>query len=155
MKTTHIFLFLVVIVLNSLNVFPQLNQQEDQIKLLMDADRRFSELSKTMGANDAFLEFCHDSAVILRDNNLPFIGKEVIRQKLFSAPDTGYVLTWEPAYGFVAASGDLGYTYGVYIFTTRDDKPLIQQGTYVSVWRRDESGSWKYVLDSGNQGLGD
>lgn len=155
MKTSQVFLQLILIMICSLNVYPQTNLSDDPVKLLMDTDRRFSEFSKTEGANNAFLKFCHDSVVILRDNNYPLKGKDVIRHELFSVSDTGYVLTWEPAYGFVAGSGDLGYTYGVYTYTTKESKPLVHQGTYISVWRRDEEGSWKYVLDSGNQGLGD
>ena len=155
MKTSQVCLNLILIMICCLNVHPQTNLSDDPVKKLMDTDRKFSELSETMGANDAFLEFCHDSVVILRDNNYPYKGKDVIRQELFSESDTGYVLTWEPAYGFVAVSGDLGYTYGVYTYATKENKPLIHQGTYISVWRRDEGGSWKYVLDSGNQGLGD
>jgi hypothetical protein len=28
-------------------------------------------------------------------------------------------------------------------------------GTYVNVWERQGDGSWKYMLNSGNEGLGD
>ena len=31
----------------------------------------------------------------------------------------------------------------------------IEQGTYVSIWKKDKIGAWKFVLDSGNQGIGD
>lgn len=27
------------------------------------------------------------------------------------------------------------------------------KGTYVSVWKKDNKGEWKFVLDSGNEGL--
>ena len=33
--------------------------------------------------------------------------------------------------------------------------PIIENGTYVSIWKKDESGNWKYILDSGNQGTGE
>jgi ketosteroid isomerase-like protein len=28
------------------------------------------------------------------------------------------------------------------------------KGTYISVWKKDAAGNWKYVLDSGNKGIG-
>jgi len=45
----------------------------------------------------------------------------------------------------------LGYTYGIYQFTTPD---TITKGTYVSIWKKGADEKWKYVFDSGNQGLG-
>jgi hypothetical protein len=45
----------------------------------------------------------------------------------------------------------LGYTYGNYQLKM---DTLIEKGTYVSIWKKDENGHWKYVLDSGNQGTG-
>jgi ketosteroid isomerase-like protein len=52
----------------------------------------------------------------------------------------------------VSQSGDLGYTYGTYLMK---DGASEVRGTYVTVWRKRPDGRWKYVLDSGNQGLGE
>jgi hypothetical protein len=29
----------------------------------------------------------------------------------------------------------------------------VRKGTYVSIWKKDENGNWKWVLDTGNPGL--
>jgi ketosteroid isomerase-like protein len=55
----------------------------------------------------------------------------------------------------VAASGDLGYTFGTYVFITKDKdgKPFREYGKYTSIWKMQKDGSWKVVLDMGNATL--
>ena len=64
-------------------------------------------------------------------------------------------VAWFPVYAIVSESGDLGYTWGYYRWTSRDDKaapaPPIT-GKYLTIWRRDDSGRWKVMVDTGNQG---
>jgi ketosteroid isomerase-like protein len=121
---------------------------------LMELDRQFSIHSEEFGANHAFLDYIDDEAVLLRSNRYPIIGRENIVE-LFSKPDTGFVLTWEPSYATVSKSGDLGYTYGIYKTETLSPEGNIEiaYGTYVTIWKRDEKGKWKFVLDTGNPGL--
>ena len=51
----------------------------------------------------------------------------------------------------VSDSKDLGYTYGVWQLTSLDS---MRQGTYVTIWKKNQNGVWKYVLDAGNEGIG-
>jgi ketosteroid isomerase-like protein len=61
-------------------------------------------------------------------------------------------MSWKPKGGFLAKSNDLGYTYGVYKIITGDSALT---GTYLSIWRKQKDGTWKVVLDTGNQGTGE
>lgn len=130
---------------------PPLNA--DSMKnVLMKTDLDFSNLSKQVGINKSFMAYVHDEGTLLRPNHQPITGKDSIYAYLYSRADSLYQLTWQPVYAGIAASGDLGYTYGTYIFldkTTRDSTA----GTYVSIWKSDAAGNWKYVLDTGNPGL--
>jgi len=121
---------------------------------LLEVDRAFSLHSASVGANTAFLDYVDDSAVLLRANRYPVVGVEEI-VKIFDKPDTGFILTWEPSFAMVAESGELGYTYGIYKteIKSQTGEPVINQGTYVTIWRKDENGKWKFVLDTGNPGL--
>ncbi|MGE4289127.1 MAG: hypothetical protein AB7E36_10580 [Salinivirgaceae bacterium] len=117
---------------------------------VMDTDLAFSELSKSKGMNHAFLTYAHDSAVILRKNHRPVAGTTEL-QKLLSAPDSSFTLTWKPSYASMAQSGELAYTYGIYtLITVKQDTSF---GTYVTIWKKTAQG-WRWVLDSGNAGLG-
>jgi ketosteroid isomerase-like protein len=83
---------------------------------------------------------------------MPVVGKEAVVSLFEKADITGVHFTWEPLSGNIAASGELGYTYGIYSFT-KDS--ITRKGTYVSIWKKDAEGNWKYILDCGNKGIGE
>jgi len=118
---------------------------------LIAIDRAFSVLSKEKGMNYAFLAYVAEDGVMLSPNRLPVVGKNKIKT-LFSGDDSDTDFTWEPLHADVAKSGELGYTYGTYNIISGG---ITERGTYVSVWKKDPAGNWKFVLDSGNEGLGD
>jgi ketosteroid isomerase-like protein len=64
----------------------------------------------------------------------------------------GTSLTWTPVHAEMSASGDLGYTYGNYIYTAKnkDGKLVANYGKYTSIWKRQKNGQWKVVVDMGN-----
>jgi ketosteroid isomerase-like protein len=130
-------------------------RQKRMANELMALDREFSRLSVEKGANESFLTYIDDDCVILRPNRSPVLGREKITE-MYSTPDTSFTLNWEPLYADISASGDLGYTYGIY--TIEMDSPegtlVTKEGTYVTIWKKDKNGNWKFVLDTGNQGLG-
>ena len=57
----------------------------------------------------------------------------------------------KPSKAEIAESGDLGYTLGKYEYTekTTDGEETKSNGYYVSIWKKNKDGSWKYVFDSG------
>lgn len=118
---------------------------------MMDADRAFSKLSVEKGMKNAFLEYIDSNGVILRPNHYPIIGADAI-DYLIQQNDSSYTLQWEPESGTIAKSGELGYTYGLYKLQPKGKDTAIV-GTYVSIWKKQADGSWKFVLDSGNDGL--
>ena len=117
---------------------------------LLEVDRKFSSTSVEKGFNKAFIVFAHPDAVLLRENSMPIVGKESVVQLFEKADTTGVNFTWEPLAGDIAASGELGYTYGVYSFKK---DTITKKGTYVSIWKKDAAGYWKFALDSGNEGI--
>ena len=63
-----------------------------------------------------------------------------------------YKLEWTPQYAEVAKSGELGYTWGKYILSYRDEKGEEQKsyGKYLNIWKKQKDGSWKVAVDMGN-----
>ncbi|MBK8610395.1 MAG: nuclear transport factor 2 family protein [Chitinophagaceae bacterium] len=120
---------------------------------LLKADRDFSKMSEEKGMKAAFMEYLDSNGVLLRPNRLPIAGADAI-DYLLQQNDTDYSLTWEPRSGAVARSGELGYTYGVYALRP-STKDTVIYGTYVSIWKKEKDGTWRYVLDSGNEGIGE
>ena len=97
----------------------------------------------------AFIEYMDDDGVLLRPDHPPIVGANAI-EYLTEQNDSSYTLTWEPSSAIVAASGDLGYSYGIYNLQLQD---TILKGTYVSIWKKQKDGKWKFVLDSSNEGI--
>lgn len=149
MKNIIAFCFLIMASCN----FSENTVQEKE--KLIQTDIAFSNRSIEVGNHQAFLEFAAPDAVLLRDNSYPVVGKPALRKLYAELSDTGYRLTWQPSYGKVASSGDLGYTYGIYLLeiTQGKQKGQVQHGTYCSIWEKNAKGEWRFVLDTGNSGL--
>jgi ketosteroid isomerase-like protein len=123
-----------------------------EVESIKATDRHYSQISAEKGMNTAFLAMQDSSGVIIRRNHMPFEGIKEIRDLLMKDEDTSFILTWEPLKAFVAASGDLGYSYGTYLVTSRQNSQKIGDGTYVTIWRKSGK-EWKAVLDTGSSGL--
>jgi ketosteroid isomerase-like protein len=119
---------------------------------IMKVDRDFSKRSAETGMKKAFLEFASDTAVLLRPNSMPIVGKTAIAKSNEAIQDEGFTLTWEPLYGDISKSGDLGYTCGIFTMVIKADSSS-HKGTYLSIWKKQTDGSWKWVMDTGNEGI--
>lgn len=119
--------------------------------ILMQTDKAFSDMSVAKGMKAAFIEYIDSNGVLLKPNHLPIVGAQAI-DYLIQEDDSDYTLNWQPQNAFVSRSGDLGYTYGVYAMHPKNIDTVFY-GTYVSIWKRQSDGKWKFVLDTGNQGI--
>jgi ketosteroid isomerase-like protein len=140
---------LLVIVITSCNSSSKVDIAREKEKM-KQADIIFSDLSKQKGMKAAFLSYIDSNAALLRPNHYPIVGKEAW-EYLQKINDSSFSLTWKPESAELAASGDLGYTFGLYTYR---DKDTTYQGTYVSIWKKQADDSWKFVLDTGNPGVG-
>jgi ketosteroid isomerase-like protein len=130
---------------------PAYNYEKEKL-VLLDADRAFSKMSEEKGMKTAFMDYIDSNGVLLRPGYLPIVGADAV-DFLSQLPENEYTMKWEPAGGDIAKSGEMGYTYGTFKITP-NTKDTVVYGTYVSVWKKQADGSWKLVLDSGNEGVG-
>lgn len=100
----------------------------------------------------AFLEYIDSNGVLLRNDEMPVVGADAV-DFLIAINDTAYTVTREPKSAEVAASGEMGYTYGMYELKLKT-KDTILYGSYVTVWKKTSGGKWKFVLDSVHEGVG-
>ena len=121
-------------------------------EILIETDCAFAAMAADSGLGKAFTFYAADSATILRDGSHPIVGKDVI-EKLYSRPSRG-TLTWEPYFADIGHSSDLGYTLGNYQFAYKDSTGSVQvsHGYYVTIWKKQPDGNWRYVLDTGVSG---
>lgn len=115
---------------------------------LMQMDKEFSDMCQRVGMRKAFLHYISDEGVLLRPGFTPIVGADAV-EYLSQVNDTDYSISWKPMQGVISSSGDLGYTYGIYQISMED---TTVKGTYVNIWQM-KNGQWKFVLESGNQGI--
>ena len=151
MRKTFSGLSLIILLTLTLTGCPtsQVNKEAAWRNEIIKTDKEFSKFSREQGMKKAFIEYMDDDGILLRPNHPPIIGANAI-EYLTEQNDSSYTLTWEPSSAKVAASGDLGYSYGIYNLQLQD---TTLQGTYVSIWKKQEDGKWKFVLDTGNEGI--
>lgn len=96
-----------------------------------------------------FVNYFAEDGVELDDGGGITTRDEIAKQPAWRE---GTTLSWTPVKGDMAASGDLGYTYGNYILNSKDKdgKVVTHYGKYMSVWKKQKNGSWKVVVDMGN-----
>src|ERR1041385_5630384 len=113
-------------------------------RALVEMEHAFAKAAATKGTRDAFIEFLADDGIIFQPG--PVNGKKFWTAR---APRKGW-LSWEPEYADVSRAGDLGYTTGPWEFRPNgpEDKP-VAFGEYFTIWKRQNDGSWKAVLDRG------
>ena len=120
---------------------------------LFEVEKAFSIMSEEKGMVEAFNFFCHDEGVLLRANNYPIVGKDSVSDALSNTPDSLFTLTWKPSEARISEAGDLGYTYGIYTLSYKDDTSSSENGTYVTIWLKGEENNWRFVMDTGQEGL--
>jgi len=156
MKTNRLISICAFIVIAILALNACCNKkQKDESKLLSDTDRFYSAMSAEKGMNASFLAMFDSAGVMLNANHMPIEGFEAIKASLMSESDSTFKLTWEPRFAKMAASGELGYTYGTYKITDRKTDSIIGVGKYATIWQKQSDGKWKAILDTGNPGLGE
>lgn len=123
----------------------------DEAALLLQLDRDFDAASAQNGA-EAWVAYFGDHGAILQPGAPPISGPDAIRETMtpvFSQP--GSSLRWQPTRAEILIPGALGYTLGRYERRRRgeDGRPMLQRGTYFTLWRKQPDGSWKIAADTG------
>jgi ketosteroid isomerase-like protein len=156
MKTNHLISFLTFIVMLMFTLLACNNRkQAENSSVLSETDRFYSAMSAEKGMNASFLAMFDSAGVMLRANQMPTEGFEAIKASLLSENDSTFILTWEPIFARIAASGELGYTYGTYQIKDKETDSITGVGKYATIWLKQSDGKWKAILDTGNPGLGD
>jgi ketosteroid isomerase-like protein len=127
----------------------------DERAALRERDREWSELASQGKDVERILSFWTDDAKVY-PVGLPVVaGKPAIREFVtgsLSVP--GFRIWWETDEVVVSPAGDMGYTTGRNHLTMPDGAGNLatEHGRYVTVWRRENDGEWRCVIDIWNAG---
>jgi ketosteroid isomerase-like protein len=113
------------------------------LDVMLAADREFGRMSATKPVKEMFLAFAADDAVLFR-------GGKAVPGKTWTAgqPSPPFKLFLRPAWAGIAVSGDLGWTIDPYDLHP-DGSEVVNYGEYVTVWKKQPDGQWRFVANSG------
>ncbi len=114
---------------------------------MVKAEQMFAARALVVGWKQAFLEYFADTAVGF-DGDQTAPAKTLFRKQ--PDPPKDLRILWEPRYGDIAASGDLGYLTGpVRTISPARNNGQPRHSIYASVWKRQPDGVFKVVMDMG------
>lgn len=115
----------------------------DATAAVIAADSVFAARSAIVGAAVAFAEYVADDGISLGAAGAPACGRREVGAQLDGVAPSA--LEWSPIIG--DASGDLGYTVGT---ATIRGEHGVHYSKYLTVWKRQPDGAWRFVVDGGN-----
>ena len=127
-----------------LALLTQVSFAQGDLEKLIANERAFAHAAAEKGTKAAFLEFMAKDAVVYVPERTPAMTYWTGR------PESKSLLSWAPNYADVSSNGVLGYTTGNWEFRAKgkDDQPSAF-GNFVTVWLRQPSGDYRFVVDLG------
>ena len=123
---------------------------------MLATDKAFSDMSVAQGQHAAFLAYMTDDVHLFTGAHPPIIGKDAVAKQYADEErtDPSYKdqrLEWTPVEGEASPDGMLGWTRGTWIYSVKkaDGTPNKLTGYYVTEWRRQADGKYKFCLDIG------
>lgn len=110
----------------------------------------FSAMAGEKGLLAAFQHFAAPDVAFIDTDPRKFRGAEAVTERI--GPDQpGVRLTWSAYFTDVSDDGSLGYNYGRYESRRPgpDGKEIVRAGWFLSIWKRQPDGQWRYVMDTG------
>src|SRR5690348_5507087 len=115
---------------------------------MVKTEQSFSKMAEEQNTRDAFLAFIADDGLLFRPGAVN--GKQWMQDHPVQPSDKNPLLAWQPAFAGISASGDMGFTTGPWEFKAdRSDAQPSGFGDFVTVWKKQADGTWKFVVDLG------
>ena len=117
---------------------------------LVKVEEAFSAMAQEKGLLAAFEHFAAPDVAFIDTDPRTFRGPSAVRERMGSTPP-GVKLTWSALFTDVSDDGTLGYNYGRYEARGPgpDGKDVVRGGFFLTIWKRQPDGSWRYVMDTG------
>jgi ketosteroid isomerase-like protein len=123
-------------------------QGQTSLQEMVKTEQAFSKMAEEKNTRDAFMAFIADDGLMFRPGAVN--GKKWMLEHPVPPSDKKPLLAWQPSFAGMSASGDMGFTTGPWEFKNdvKDQKPS-GYGHFVTVWKKQADGSWKFVVDLG------
>ncbi|HZH33583.1 MAG TPA: hypothetical protein VEX64_02025 [Pyrinomonadaceae bacterium] len=122
------------------------SQNSSAVESVVGAEKAFARTAEEKGTKAAFLQFAADNGLVF--NPIPLNAREAWSKRSDNSP----LLVWQPAWADASASGDFGYTTGPWSMHPKSKADTATSfGEYVTIWKKQPGGDWKFVLEIGIQ----
>ena len=123
-------------------------QAQTPLQEMVKTEQAFSRMAEEKNTRDAFIAFIADDGVLFRPDAVN--GKKWLLEHPAPPSDKRPLLAWQPAFAGMAAAGDMGFTTGPWeAKADRSDAKPAGYGHFVTVWKKQQDGTWKFVVDLG------
>lgn len=122
---------------------------------VMNNDLEFSKYSEENGFAKALAQYAADDAIKLNPQQYSSFGKASLQADADSDTLGNRLgtLTWTPRKVHVSSHGDMAAAFGDWFFKTKSrttSNDTTFYGNYLTVWKKQSDGQWKFILDGGN-----
>lgn len=131
--------------------FAQARPDKEKLKADVAAmEDAFCAMGKKDGLLAAFQHFAAPDVAFIDTDPRQWRGAAAVKQRM-GEDRPGVSLTWSAYFTDVSDDGTLGYNYGRYELRSpgSEGKERVSGGWFLSIWKRQPDGSWKYVMDTG------
>lgn len=123
-------------------------QAQTPLQDMVKTEQAFSKMAEEKTAREAFMAFIADDGLLFRPGAVN--GKKWMIEHPVPPSDKNPLLAWQPNFAGMSASGDMGFTTGPWESKPDRSNPHPSAyGHFVTVWKKQADGSWKWVVDLG------
>lgn len=151
MNAQHLFTVTLVLAAGACERPPAIEIAAER-EALMRLSREWSQVAGG-GDLEGALAYWAEDAVMMPPGMPPVRGKAAIREYVNgSGSIPNFRIRWEPLEAHVAPSGELAYLIERNEIRYQDSTgaPILESNKVVTIWRKEQDGSWKNVVDMWN-----
>lgn len=118
------------------------------VQEMVQTEHAFARMAAEKNTRDAFMAYIADDGLLFRPGAVN--GKRWMLDHPLPPSDKRPLLAWQPILAMMARAGDLGFTTGPWQAKEDiKDEKASAYGHFVTVWKKQADGSWKFVVDLG------
>jgi ketosteroid isomerase-like protein len=126
----------------------QKTEHSSSLRAMVETEIAFARTAAEKSTQEAFLAFIADDGILFRPTAVN--GKRWMLSNPAPRSTKRPLLSWQPTFADISQAGDMGYTTGPWEYRSDSkDEKAVAFGHFVTVWRKQADGSWKFAIDLG------
>ena len=122
--------------------------QKSALNEMVDTEYAFAKAARDTTIRQSFVEFIADDGLLFRPGAVN--GKKWMTEHPVPPSDKRPLLVWQPSFAGMARAGDMGFTTGPWEYKEdMNDTKVAGYGHFVTVWKKQANGTWRFVVDLG------